>query len=331
MLRTLSIILLSAAALAAPAAAQTYLAQSGLVVIELEESDAPGAWANSMSTPGYTGESYIRWDGPNLFNQPGQQGIFSFDFEVGDPGTYLLRLRNRHEDPDPTEANDVWIRMDGGTWFKTFSNQAGSVGAWTWETRFDIAHGNQPQASWNLSSGGHTIEFSGRSNGFKMDRFHLHLPGVAGATDPNQPVSPQRFGDQYGTAVANSTGAIGRMELTGTPKVAENNVILTALDLPVSTPGFFLVSRMAGFTANPAGSTGNLLLDGTIGRFNQQLDMTNMNGSASLRIDLTAIPMPQTVASVVAGQSWSFQFWHRDVNSAGQTSNFTTGVTVVFE
>ena len=102
MLRTLSLSLLSAAALAAPAAAQTYLSQSDLVVIEMEESGAPGAWADSTSTSGYTGESYIRWDGPNLFNQPGQQGIFSFDFEVENAGTYLLRLRNRHEDPDPT-------------------------------------------------------------------------------------------------------------------------------------------------------------------------------------------------------------------------------------
>lgn len=332
MLRTLSLSFLSAAALASPAAAQVYLPQSDLLVVELETSGAPGAWADSTSTPGYTGESYIRWDGPNLFNAPGQQGVFSFDFEVENGGQWLLRLRNRHENPDATEENDVWIRMDGGTWYKTFSNMVGSVGNWTWEARFELGHGSYPQAGWNLSPGIHTIEFSARSHGFKMDRFHLHRPGAAGAMDPNQPVSPQRFGQQYGQANPNSTGAIGSMEVTGSPHANVNNVILTAVDLPTSVPGFFLTSRTIDFVANPAGSDGNLLLGGSVGRFDRLLDMTNPAGSASIRIDLTDMPMPQGSTSAFAGQAWSFQFWHRDTNSAGAaTSNFTTGVTVVFD
>ena len=330
MFRTLIPSLLTAAALAAPASAQVYLAQSDLVVVEMEASGAPGDWAVSTSTPGFTGESYIRWNGPNLFNSPGS-GVFSFDFEVPDGGTWLLNVRNRHENSDPTEENDVWIRMDGGTWFKTFSNQAGSVGAWTWESRFDISHGNQPQASWNISAGQHTIEFSGRSFGFKMDRFHLYRPGTPNALDENKPVSPVRFGEEFGTAVANSTGQISRVEAAGSMSLSDNNAILTTSDLPVGVPGFYIVSRTTGFTANPGGSAGNLLLSGSVGRLDESMTVTNMNGGAALRLDLTEIPMPQGTVAVQPGESFSFQFWHRDVVGQSATSNFSRGLTVVFE
>ena len=329
MFRTLIPSLLTAAAIAAPASAQVYLAQSDLVVVEMEASGAPGDWADSTSTPDFTGESYIRWNGPNLFNSPGQ-GVFGFDFEVPDGGTWLLNIRNRHEDPDPTEANDVWVRMDGGSWVKTFSNMPGSVGSWTWESRFDISHGNQPQANYNISAGQHRIEFSGRSNGFKMDRFHIYRPGTPNALNPNNPVSPVRFGEEFGNAVPNSTGQVGRMEAAGSITLSDNNAILTAVNLPVDVPGFFIVSQTTGFVANPAGSDGNLLLGGTIGRLDQLMTGTNMQGSATTRLDLNALPMPGGFVSVNAGENYSFQFWHRDMNSQGATSNFSRGLTVSF-
>ena len=147
----------------------TYIAQNNLVAIQFESAPLVDDWTLSTSTPGFTEDGYLRWDGPNLFNSPGASGIFGFDFEVQQNGNYQLRLRNRHENPDPTEENDVWIRMDGGQWIKTFSNMAGSVGAWTWESRFDFDHNNQPNANFNLTPGVHRIEFSGRSFGFKMD------------------------------------------------------------------------------------------------------------------------------------------------------------------
>lgn len=330
MFRTLIPTLLTAAAFAAPASAQVYLAQSDLIVVQMESSGAPGDWANSTSTPGFTGESYIEWRGPNLFNSPGQ-GVFGFDFEVQDGGQWLLNMRNRHENPDPTEENDVWIRMDGGPWIKTFSNQNGSVGAWTWESRFDISHGNQPQASYSLSPGQHRVEFSGRSFGFKIDSFHLYRPGAPGALNANTPQSPVRFGEEFGSANANSTGQPSRMECAGSIRLADNNAILTASNLPVDVPGFFIVSRTRGFVANPAGSSGNLLLGGTIGRFVQNITTTNPNGRAALRLDLNVIPMPNNTVAVNAGEDWHFQFWHRDLTGSTVTSNFSRGLTISFE
>ena len=127
------------------------MAQNNLVAVQFESAPLVDSWTLSTSTPGFTEDGYFRWDGPNLFNSPGASGIFGFNFEVQQGGNYQLRLRNRHENPDATEENDVWIRMDGGPWVKTFSNMAGSVGAWTWESRFDFSHGNQPNANYDLS------------------------------------------------------------------------------------------------------------------------------------------------------------------------------------
>ncbi len=96
----------------------TFLSQNGLLVVEMESAVPIGAWTLSTSTPGFTFDGYFRWDGPNLFNQPGAAGVFGFDFELDQSATWTLSLRNRHEDPDPTEANDVWIKMDNGPWIK---------------------------------------------------------------------------------------------------------------------------------------------------------------------------------------------------------------------
>ena len=332
MFRTLSLSLLSAAALAAPAAAQTYLPQNGLLVVEMESSGAPGDWAELTANSGYTGDSYIEWVGANQFSNPGQ-GVFGFNFEVpsNETGQWTLRVRNRHDHPDATEENDVWIRMDGGTWIKTFSNNSSSVGLWTWESTFEISHGNFAQASYSLGAGSHRIEFSGRSNGFKMDRFHLHRPGASGSTSTSSPVSPQRFGSVYGSSNANSTGNISVLEAVGSPDASNNNLTLTASRLPVGSLGFFINSRSTGFVANPAGSAGNLLLGGNIGRYSSQVNTVNGSGRASPTLNLNAMQTPSGTVPATAGQNWSFQFWHRDSSAAGPTSNFSRGLTVTFE
>ena len=144
-----------------------FLQQSNdVVAIQMESATPPGGWNLSTATPGYTGDGYFEWTGPNYFFNSGN-GLFGFDFEISTSGTHKISIYNRHEDPDPTEDNDTWIRIDGGTWKKAFSNMPSSVGNWTWETRLSPGGG---QLTYTLSPGLHRVEFSGRSNGFKMDR-----------------------------------------------------------------------------------------------------------------------------------------------------------------
>ncbi|MEZ6017399.1 MAG: hypothetical protein R3F49_19960 [Planctomycetota bacterium] len=322
-----------ALACGAPALANggVYLESNGLVVINFESRPTVGDWAFSNTTPNYSGDGYIRWDGPDLFGSPGTGGLFSYDIEISTPGTYTLNLRNRHEDPNPTEDNDVWIQLDGGVWEKVFSNGAASVGNWTWESRVELPNFTYPQQSYVLSAGVHTLAFSGRSNGFKMDRFHLALPGHPSEFDPGAPESECRIGTVYGVANPNSTGSIGQVEAFGSTLVARNDVTLHGSQLPQGSLGFFIVSNTQMFFAHPGGSTGNVLVGPTVGRYGGNVLFTNAQGRVSMSPSLTAIPRPSGPVATMPGDTWNFQFWHRDTNGGSPTSNFTRAVSITFE
>lgn len=310
---------------------EVWLERDDIVAIELESADLTGAWTVATDTPGFSGDAFIRWDGPDLFNSPGVQGIFGFDFEVETGGEWLLNLRNRHDHPDATEENDVWIRMDGGPWIKVFSNMPGSVGAWTFETRFDFGIGDQPDANYMLTPGAHRIEFSGRSNGFKMDRLHLYQAGTPGAFDPNFPESPRRFGEAYCVATNNSTGTFSETSAVGTPLVSANEITLSTAGLPNNSLGYYVVSTTEAFVPGIGGSDGNLCVGLPIGRFAGNVLNSGTAGQVELQIDLTAIPQPNGAVSATAGETWRFQLWHRDTNASGTTSNFSRGLRLTFE
>lgn len=184
--------------LVAPIADGAFVAESGLLVVEFESLGATGSWAHETALAGFAGASYLRWSGANFFATPGTD-TFACDFYVEQAGTYQLRIHNRHEHPNSTEANDVWARMDGGDWVKTFSWQRGQ---WTWVTQHEFAHGNYPEAEYTLTSGNHRIEFSGRSTDFCMDRFHLYLATVANPLDTSHPESARHSASGFTAAGA---------------------------------------------------------------------------------------------------------------------------------
>jgi hypothetical protein len=41
-------------------------------------------------------------------------------------------------------------------------------------------------------------------------------------------------------------------------------------------------------------------------------------------------PQPNGTVPVMAGETWSFQCWHRDVAGGAATSNFSEGVSLTF-
>lgn len=323
--RRLATLAAACGALASTTLAQgTYLASDDLLVVQYESiADTSGDWNESTATPGFTDESYVRWDGPDLFQQPGAQGVFSVQFEVPVGGIWFMNLRNRHENADPTEENDVWMKMGDEEWIKVFSNGPGSVGAWTWESRFDDVPG-QPQASYNLSAGLHTLSFSGRSFGFKIDKFHLYRAGAIGATDPSLPESPQRFGMSYCSANVNSAGNVSSITAIGSPTAADNNLTLTVNGLPQNEFGIFIVSNQEDFIPNLSGTAANLCLQSP-GRYNQILN-SGLSGAVSTTVNLTNIPTPTGSAAAFAGQTWRWQYWHRD----GASANTSRGIRVPF-
>ena len=137
------------------------------------------------------------------------------------------------------------------------------------------------------------------------------------------------IGQSYCTAVPNSTGQIGNLEAFGSPIAANNGVSLVASSLPPYEFGLFLTSATPGFVPAAGGSMGNLCLGGAIGRYVQPGQVMNAGaaGVIALPIDLTQTPQGAGFVSVLAGQTRSWQVYHRD----GVTSNYTRGLSIMFQ
>jgi hypothetical protein len=140
-------------------------------------------------------------------------------------------------------------------------------------------------------------------------------------------------GAPYCAAINNSTGSPGVLGASGSAEVASNDLILHASGLPANASTFFLTSRTQGFSANPGGSAGNLCLAGSIGRYvgGGQIGNSGAGGSYSLAVDNSLHPTPAGFVQVLAGETWTFQAWHRDLApGGGTTSSFTNGLEIVF-
>ncbi|MEZ6015963.1 MAG: hypothetical protein R3F49_12665 [Planctomycetota bacterium] len=131
----------------------------------------------------------------------------------------------------------------------------------------------------------------------------------------------------YCTAATNSSGSSARILVSGSDFVADNDVTLRATGLPQNSFGFFLCSQTQGFLANPGGSQGNLCIQGSLGRFQQQIQSSGSTGVFSIQPDLTALPTPTGTVAGAVGETWNFQAWFRDANPQ-LTSNFTDGAAL---
>ncbi len=148
----------------------TYADPSNVVVMEMESQEPIGDWVEESDISGFGGDSYFRWNGPNFFGTPNVDTL-TFNFEVSKAGSYVIRLHVRHDNPDWTEGNDCWVRLDKGTWLKLYHNTGpGSVGVWSFNAVYD---GTNLLPIHDLSAGAHTWEISGRSTDFIIDRIHV--------------------------------------------------------------------------------------------------------------------------------------------------------------
>ncbi|MEM1448654.1 MAG: hypothetical protein AAGI22_06045 [Planctomycetota bacterium] len=141
------------------------------------------------------------------------------------------------------------------------------------------------------------------------------------------------IGTNYCVANPNSTGVTGVIDAVGSAIASDNNLTLRASELPNNAFGFFLTSLTQAQVANPGGSSGNLCLGGAIGRYvgPGQIQNTGTAGEFSLGLDLTQTPTPTGFVTIMAGETWNFQAWHRDTGMMGATSNFTDGTSLTFQ
>ncbi len=140
------------------------------------------------------------------------------------------------------------------------------------------------------------------------------------------------IGQNYCMANANSSGGPSSMSASGSLVAADNNFTLGANGLPANQFGIFVTSMTQGFVPGASGtSNGNLCVGGVIGRFSRpgQIVSSGATGQFSLPLDLTDIPQGNGTVTIMAGQTWNFQAWHRD--GVGLGSNFTDGLEVAFQ
>jgi hypothetical protein len=158
-----------------------------------------------------------------------------------------------------------------------------------------------------------------------LGTIRLRTVGAAFGADGN-------IGTNYCMANPNSTGITGSTSAVGRTTAAENDVTLTASDLGTFSFGFFIASQTQGFVTNPGGSQGNLCLSGAIGRYvgPGQIKNSGASGSFSLMLDLTTTPTPTGFVTVMGGETWNFQCWHRDTIGGMAVSNFTEAVSIDF-
>ncbi len=146
--------------------------------------------------------------------------------------------------------------------------------------------------------------------------------------------SKERFGVGFcGPAAVHSGGESGTVSASGSQVTSDNDVLLHVERMPLGTFGIFVIGTGQGFVSNPGGSQGNLCLGGSIGRLMQspgQIFMTGTQGAATVPLDLTRVPTPHGLETLLPGDTRYVQAWFRDSNPTA-TSNFTSGLALEFE
>jgi hypothetical protein len=138
--------------------------------------------------------------------------------------------------------------------------------------------------------------------------------------------------ETYCVGNPNSTGVGAELVALGSPSIGEDDLTFIGSSLPAEQ--FTYLMMAAGRAELPfRNSQGLLCLDMPVLLFTPHVVPTGPMGEMSLEVDFDNLPPG---ISIVAGDTWDFQLWYRDVNQAQQnaggqqTTNTSNGVEVVF-
>ncbi|MCP3917000.1 MAG: hypothetical protein GY711_15735, partial [bacterium] len=146
------------------------------------------------------------------------------------------------------------------------------------------------------------------------------------------------IGCNYCIAEVNSTGSAGVMSANGSVLLADNDVTLTASNLPPNESGYFLAGPGQG-VISPGASLGNFCLAGGnpehLGRYDGDVFDSGAAGTGSLTIDVDAVPIAGDNTgtpgpferALLPGETWNFQCWFRD----SEANNFTDAISILFQ
>ena len=131
----------------------------------------------------------------------------------------------------------------------------------------------------------------------------------------------------YCVTTPNSVGPGARIGFSGSASIVDNDLDLLAFGAPPSVFSGFIYSpdRIQQSTTNGPLCIGSATL-GFFGR--TSVVQTDSLGFARLSFDNTAAPLPPL--QVNAGETWNFQFVHRDVINGQAAFRYSDGLSVTF-
>lgn len=138
------------------------------------------------------------------------------------------------------------------------------------------------------------------------------------------------LGTSYCTATPNASGLSGFVSASGSDRVVDNTFTLEASQLTHHSVAAFVCSRDRGWSPAAGGGVGSLCVGGNVGRFDGNVLPTGSQGRVALPVDLTRLPQSGGPVAAMAGDTWCFQAWYRDVAGQQTTSNLTNGLEVTF-
>lgn len=254
----------------------TYVEQDGKLIIEAETGNTVSGWDLNTTEAGYTGDGYITWTGGDAFNFPGS-GKRIVPIEIKNPGTYRFVWRTRiTTGNNNTEHNDAWLRFpdaadffavrdnDGHTvyphgsgksptpdgsgadgWFKIYMNQ---LGVWSWTTQTSDNDAHQIYVRFD-QPGVYTLEVSGRSNGYSLDRMALVEENMPLSAVTNPSLAETKC-DDGGTGGTGNTPP--RFTLSGDIQVIENFTTIETVTVSPGTVPQEEADQEVSYTISPA-------------------------------------------------------------------------------
>ena len=136
------------------------------------------------------------------------------------------------------------------------------------------------------------------------------------------------LGEPYCIAAPNTTGVMSRTHAVGSAMVSIDALGLVTTNAPPGEFAYYVCGNAPDDVPNPGGSDGRLCVGGSaIGRYVAEVAQIDASGRIFMPVDLSAIPT-NPIMSVMAGDRWHFQLWHRDTGPGG--SNFSLPVRVEF-
>lgn len=181
----------------------TFEEKNGIVVMEAETVSLKSSWKKKTNVGGFTGSSYITWDGQQYLSSPGN-GTIEYTIKINNPGVYRFRWRSTYGIGDAgSEHNDTWVKFPdafdffgqkntkikypkGGTfkksndvvngasgngWMKIY--RSGNNKAFTWSTSTSDFEGLRVYVEFK-SAGVYKMQFSARSKAHHIDRIVLY-------------------------------------------------------------------------------------------------------------------------------------------------------------